>query len=175
MTSRVLLVFVAVWLAAGSEAYTVYRSFRHGYPSGSVSGKRPETGATTGASIAPVGRSRQTTRTTTRTISVRLVKDPGGDFAVKAVRGEPVLVELKEPKGCRWGEPPKAASHAVIIERGGAAKQRSKGASGGPETALVTLRRLSDGNADVVLTCRRTSAPKEDTPVRTITIRLVAP
>ncbi len=161
---------------AGAFGYTIRRSFRHGYPAGSVSsGARPETGASTGFSTSAADRTKQTRRTVTRTTSFRMVRDPGGDFAMKAAKGANVFVELKEPDGCRWEVPPKAASHAVRLARGTSAKQWSKGVSGSSGTVLVTLRRLSDENVDVVLTCRRMSASQNDPPVRTITIRLVAP
>ncbi len=167
---------VAGLSVVGTFGYTVHRSFRHGYPAGSVSsGVRPETGASTGFSTSAADRTKQTRRTVTRTTSFRMVRDPGGDFAMKAAKGANVFVELKEPEGCRWDAPPKVASSAVRLERGGAAKQRSKGVSGSPGTVLVTVRRLADENVDVVLTCRRMAAPHNDPPVRTITIRLVAP
>lgn len=169
-----VLAAVAV-LTSCAAAYTVHRGFDRGYPRGSVPGARPETGASTGVSTSTTGREAPQRQRVLRTTSFKLIKDPGGSFATKAVAGGAVFVELKEPADCRWTAPAKSRDYSVTIERGGAAKQRSKGFSGGPETALVTLRRLGKGDVDVELTCRRSSASSDEEPERKMTIRLVSP
>lgn len=162
-------------VASSAAAYTVHRGFDRGYPRGSVPGARPETGASTGVSTSSTGREAPQRQRVLRTTSYKLIKDPGGSFATKAATGVPVYVELREPAGCRWIAPTKSGDCSVTIERGGAARQRSKGVSGAPGTALVTLRRLGKGDVDVELACRRSSVPVDDPPERAMTIRLVAP
>lgn len=164
-----------VVLTSCAVAYTVHRGFDRGYPRGSVPGTRPETGASTGVSTSATGREAPQRQRVLRTSSFKLIRDPGGSFATKAAMGVPVYVELGEPVGCRWVAPAKSWNYSVTIERGGAAKQRSKGLSGGPETAFVTLRRLGKGDVDVELSCLRSSASADEEPERRMTIRLVAP
>ena len=159
-------------MAMGAEAYTFHRGFQRGYPRGTLPGATPQASQLTGASTTG---GQQSSKTLSRRHVFRLVRDTGGDFAMKAARGEPISVELTEPKGCRWSMPLSSSSYSIVIERGGMAKQRSKGVAGGPETVLVTLRRLAEGSVDVVLNCRRTSADLGEAPVRTVTIRLVSP
>ena len=169
---RPLLVLALALACASAQAVAFRRSFHRGYPADAVTGatprKMPSPGAkTTGGQTG--------TQTTARTKTVRLVRDPGEDFAMKMARGESVHVELKEPADCRWTAPGTSSAFSAIVERGAMAKQRTRNVSGGPGVAVVTLRRLSDGDAEVKLVCRKKSAPANAEPARTLLIRLVKP
>ena len=170
---RTASILLAAWACVSAQAYTVHRSFQRGYPAGSLPGAvTPQSQLSPGVRTEGGQRSAQTV---TRTKTVRLVRDPGEDFAMKCARGESVHLELKEPADCRWSAPPATSSFSAIVERGALAKQRTRNVSGGPGVAVVTLRRLADGDADVKLVCRKKSAPANAEPERTLLVRLVKP
>lgn len=170
--TRTLFILALALACASAQAVAFRRSFRRGYPAEAVTGATPRKQATPGAKTAGGQKSVQTS---TRTKTVRLVRDPGEDFAMKMAAGESVHVELKEPADFRWTAPAPNASFSAIVERGAMAKQRTKGVSSGAGVAVVTLRRLSDGDAEVKLVCRKKSAPANAEPARTLLIRLVKP
>ena len=170
--TRALFILALALACASAQASAFRRSFRRGYPAEAVTGATPRKQATPGAKTAGGQKSVQTS---TRTKTVRLVRDPGEDFAMKMAAGESVHVELKEPADCRWTAPAPNASFSAIVERGAMAKQRTKGVSTGAGVAVVTLRRLADGDAEVKLVCRKKSAPASAEPMRTLLIRLVKP
>ena len=170
---RTAVILLTVWACASAQAYTVRRSFRRGYPAGSLPGAvAPQNQLSPGVRTEG-GQSRA--QTVTRTKTVRLVRDPGEDFAMKVGRGESVHVELKEPADCRWTVPAANAAFSALVERGALAKQRTRGVSTGEGVAVVTVRRLADGDAEVKLVCRKKSAPAHAEPERTLLIRLVKP
>lgn len=159
-----------VVLCLGASAFTQHRSFRGGFPAGTgANGVRVQRQAALSEKNMPgVG------QTTGRKKNIRLVKAEGS-FAMKCAKGDPVLVELQEPKGTRWMAPPASGKYTCLIERGATARKRSANASGGEGTAVATVRRLSD--KDVELTLKRVkigASPKAD-PEETLTIGLVAP
>lgn len=170
--TRALFIVALALACASAQAVAFRRSFRRGYPAEAVTGATPRKQATPGAKTLGGQKSAQTTR---KTKTVRLVRDPGEDFAMKMAPGESVHVELKEPADCRWTAPAARAAFSAIVERGALAKQRTKGVSTGVGVAVVTLRRLSDGDAEVKLVCRKKSAPAHAEPARTLLIRLVKP
>lgn len=170
--TRALFIVALALACASAQAVAFRRSFRRGYPADAATGattrKMPSTGAkTTGG--------QKSTQTTTRSKTIRLVRDPGQDFAMKVGRGESVYVELQEPADCRWTAPAATSAFSAIVERGAMAKQRTKNVSGGPGVAVVTVRRLSDGDAELKLVCRKKAAPANAEPERTLLIRLVKP
>ena len=169
---RTALLLALALACASAQAVAFRRSFRRGYPAEAVTGattrKMPSTGAKT------LG-GQKSAQTTTRTKTVRLVRDPGEDFAMKMAQGESVHVELAEPADCRWTAPAATSAFSAIVERGAMAKQRTRGVSTGAGVAVVTLRRLADGDAEVKLVCRKKAAPANAEPARTLLIRLVKP
>ena len=170
---RTAIILLTVWACASAQAYAFRRSFHRGYPAGSLPGATaPQNRLAPGVRTEGGQRSAQTV---TRTKTVRLVRDPGEDFAMKCARGESVHVELKEPADCRWTAPAANAAFSAIVERGAPAKQRTRGVSTGEGVAVVTVRRLSEGDAELKLVCRKKSAPAHAEPARTLLIRLVKP
>lgn len=94
---------------------------------------------------------------------------------MKTAKGVPVLVELKEPAGCRWMPPPSSGRYSCVIERGAAARRRSANASGGEGVAVAAVRRLSDANVELTLKLVRRGAAAHAAPEDTITIGLMTP
>ena len=170
--TRSLFILALALACASAQAVAFRRSFRRGYPADAVTGATPRKMPSTGAKTTGGQKSAQTT---TRTKTVRLVRDPGEDFAMKVARGESVHVELKEPADCRWTAPAATSAFSAIVERGAMAKQRTRGVSTGAGVAVVTVRRLSEGDAELKLVCRKRSAPAGAEPERTLLIRLVKP
>ncbi len=154
-----------------ADAFTQRRSFRGGYPAGAggAAGRVNRQAALSERSTPLAG-----TRGTGRRKSIRLVKAEGS-FAMKVAKGDPVLVELKEPAGCRWMTPPVSGKYTCVIERGAAAKRRSANASGGEGVAVATVRRLADSNVELTLKLVKKGAAPNATPEETITIGLMTP
>lgn len=160
----------ALAICFGATAFTQHRSFRGGFPAGmGGAGGRVQRQAALSENMMPgVG------RTTGRKKNIRLVKAEGS-FAMKCAKGDPILVELQEPKGSRWVAPPASGKYTCIIERGATARKRSANASGGEGTAVATVRRLSDKNVELTLKRVKIGASPKDDPEETLTIGLVVP
>ncbi|MCQ2393046.1 MAG: hypothetical protein MJ249_02055 [Kiritimatiellae bacterium] len=168
MRTSILACVFAVCL--GASAFSQHRSFRGGFPVGTGgAGARVQRQAALSEKNMPgVG------RTTGRKKNIRLVKAEGS-FAMKCAKGDPVLVELQEPKGTRWMTPPASGKYTCLIERGATARKRSANVSGGEGTAVATVRRLSDKDVELTLKRVKIGASPKDDPEETITIGLVAP
>ena len=147
MNKTIVVLAIAAVLGLSCGAFTQRRSFRGGYPVGTGgAGARVNRQAALSEKNTPLAGSRGTGRKK----NIRLVK-ADGSFAMKVAKGDPVLVELKEPAGCRWVTPPTSGKYSCIIERGAAAKARSANASGGEGVAVATVRRLADSNVELTL------------------------
>lgn len=153
----------------GADAFVQRRSFRGGFPVGNGGAARVSRQAALSENMVPgVGKA------TGRKKNIRLVKAEGS-FAMKCAKGDPIQVELQEPKGCRWIAPPISSKYTCIIERGAAAKRRTANASGGEGTAVATVRRLSEGTVELTLKLMKIGAAPKADPEDTMTIGLVAP
>ena len=171
MNKTIVVLAIAAVLGLSCGAFTQRRSFRGGYPVGTGgAGARVNRQAALSEKNTPLAGSRGTGRKK----NIRLVK-ADGSFAMKVAKGDPVLVELKEPAGCRWVTPPTSGKYSCIIERGAAAKARSANASGGEGVAVATVRRLADSNVELTLKMVRKGAAPNAAPEDTITIGLMTP
>ena len=171
MNKTIVVLAIAAVLGLSCGAFTQRRSFRGGYPVGTGgAGARVNRQAALSEKNTPLAGSRGTGRKK----NIRLVK-ADGSFAMKVAKGDPVLVELKEPAGCRWVTPPTSGKYSCIIERGAAAKARSANASGGEGVAVATVRRLADSNVELTLKMVRKGAAPNAAPENTITIGFMTP
>ena len=171
MNKTIVVLAIAAVLGLSCGAFTQRRSFRGGYPVGTGgAGARVNRQAALSEKNTPLSGSRGTGRKK----NIRLVK-ADGSFAMKVAKGDPVLVELKEPAGCRWVTPPTSGKYSCIIERGAAAKARSANASGGEGVAVATVRRLADSNVELTLKMVRKGAAPNAAPEDTFTIGLMTP
>ena len=171
MNKTIVVLAIAAVLGLSCGAFTQRRSFRGGYPVGTGgAGARVNRQAALSEKNTPLAGSRGTGRKK----NIRLVK-ADGSFAMKVAKGDPVLVELKEPAGCRWVTPPTSGKYSCIIERGAAAKKRSANASGGEGVAVATVRRLADSNVELTLKLVKKGAAANAAPEDTITIGLMTP
>lgn len=171
MNKTIVVLAIAAVLGLSCGAFTQRRSFRGGYPVGTGgAGARVNRQAALSEKNTPLAGSRGTGRKK----NIRLVK-ADGSFAMKVAKGDPVLVELKEPAGCRWVTPPTSGKYSCIIERGAAAKARSANASGGEGVAVATVRRLADSNVELTLKLVKKGAAANAAPEDTITIGLMTP
>ncbi len=171
MNKTIVVLAIAAVLGLSCGAFTQRRSFRGGYPVGTVgAGARVNRQAALSGKNTPLAGSRGTGRKK----NIRLVK-ADGSFAMKVAKGDPVLVELKEPAGCRWMTPPTSGKYSCIIERGAAAKARSANVSGGQGVAVATVRRLADSNVELTLKLVKKDAAPNAAPEDTITIGLMTP
>ncbi len=166
---KTVLIALTLSFACGASAFTQHRSFRGGYPIGNGGAQRVQRQAALSENMVPGAG-----RTTGRKKNIRLVKAEGS-FAMKCAKADPILVELQEPKGFRWVAPAPSGKYTCIIERGAAAKKSSANASGGPGTAVATVRRLSDKNVELTLKLMKIGAPAKAEPEDTMTIGLVVP
>ena len=171
MKKTIVAFVVAAACGLSFGAFTQRRSFRGGYPVGTGgAGARVNRQAALSENNTPLTGSRGTGRKK----NIRLVKAEGS-FAMKVAKGDPVLVELTEPAGCRWMTPPTSGKYTCIIERGAAAKARSANVSGGEGVAVATVRRLADTNVELTLKLMRKGAAPNAAPEETITIGLMTP
>ena len=169
----IVLILAGMLACCDASAFTQRRSFRGGYPVGTGGGAAARVhrqGALSENMVPGAGK----TTGTGRKKNIHVVK-ADHSFAIKCVKGDPIHVELKEPKGTRWIMPPTSGRYSCDIVRGATARQRTGNAAGGEGTAVATVRRLAEGDVEINLKLMKVGAPAKADPEDTMTIGLVAP